>query len=80
MLDETLKIMRHIFDARIDNAIDYSAYIAWTSARDIIEYALANNIECLKEFDYLPTIEDLMAESKRASSQPSNFIARPRFT
>lgn len=68
MSNETLKIMRHIFNARIDNAIDYSAYIAWTSARDIIEYALANNIECLKEFDYLPTLEDLMTESKRANN------------
>ncbi len=55
MPDEILKVLRHIFDARIDNADDYSAYIAWTSARDIVEYALADNLECLKEFDYLPT-------------------------
>ena len=55
MSDEILKVLRHIFDARIDNAEDYSAYIAWTSARDIVEYALADNLECLKEFDYLPT-------------------------
>ena len=58
MSDEILKILRHIFDARIDNAQDDSAYIAWTSARDIVEYALADNIECLREFDYLPTKED----------------------
>lgn len=58
MSEEILKVLRHIFDARIDNADDYSAYIAWTSARDIVEYALANNLECLKEFDYLPTKED----------------------
>ena len=58
MSDEILKVLRHIFDARIDNADDYSAYIAWTSARDIVEYALADNLECLKEFDYLPTKED----------------------
>ena len=55
---EALKMLRHIFDARIDNADDDSAYIAWTSARDIVEYALADNLECLKEFDYLPTKEE----------------------
>lgn len=60
MSEEIIKIMRHIFNARIDNANDYSAYVAWTSARDIVEYALANNIECLKEFDYLPTKEEVM--------------------
>ena len=60
MSEEIVKILRHIFDARIDNANDYSAYIAWTSARDIIEYALAGNIECLNQFDYLPTKEEIM--------------------
>lgn len=60
MSEEIIKIMRHIFNARIDNANDYSAYVAWTSARDIVEYALANNLECLKEFDYLPTKEEVM--------------------
>jgi len=59
MSEEIIKILRHIFNAHIDNANDDSAYIAWTSARDIVEYALANNIECLKEYDYLPTTEDL---------------------
>lgn len=60
MSDEILKILRHIFDARIDNADDYSAYITWTSARDIVEYALADNLECLKEFDYLPTKTEIV--------------------
>lgn len=60
MSEEIIKIMRHIFNARIDNANDYSAYIAWTTARDIVEYALADNIECLKEYDYLPTTEEVM--------------------
>ena len=53
-----VETLRHILDARIDNASDYATYIAWTSARDIFEYALANNFDCLKEFDYLPTVED----------------------
>lgn len=61
MSDEILKILRHIFDARIDNANDYSTYIAWTSARDIVEYALAGNAECLNQFDYLPTKEEVVA-------------------
>lgn len=58
MTNEAIKILRHIFDARIDNAADSSAYTAWTSARDIFEYALADNIECLRQFDYLETKED----------------------
>ena len=70
MSDEILKVLRHIFDARIDNADDYSAYIAWTSARDIIEYALADNLECLKEFDYLPTkTEVVINEFKEVCEQ-----------
>lgn len=32
MTDEALKILRHIFDARIDNSSTGEAYIAWSSA------------------------------------------------
>lgn len=49
--------LRHIFNARIDHC-SFENYIAWTTARDILEYALAGNYECLKEFDYLDTWED----------------------
>ena len=59
MTSETLEILRHIFDARIDNAINNNTLIAWMSARDIVEYALAENVECLREFDYLPTREEV---------------------
>lgn len=59
-----VETLRHILDARIDNASDYTTYIAWTSARDIFEYALANNFDCLKEFDYLPTVEDVDFEKE----------------
>ena len=52
-----VEILRHIFDARIDHC-NAENYIAWTSARDIVEYVLAGNYECLKEFDYLDTKED----------------------
>ena len=55
MTNETLRVLRHIFDARIDHATDVNSYIAWTSARDIVEYALADNLECLAQFDYLET-------------------------
>lgn len=56
---ECVKILRHIFDARIDNAAkNNDAYIAWASAKDIVEYALAGNMDCLKEFDYLMTQEE----------------------
>lgn len=58
MNEEIIATLRHIFDARIDHAKDLSAYQAWCSARDIVEYALAENYDCLKEFDYLPTKEE----------------------
>lgn len=59
---ECLAILRHIMDARIDNASSTEAYISWTSARDIIEYALAGNIDCLRQFDYLMTHEETLRE------------------
>lgn len=55
MDDEIIVTLRHILNARIDNADDASAWIAWTSASDIVEYALAGNLECLRQFDYLKT-------------------------
>lgn len=61
---ECVETLRHILDARIDNASDAASYTAWTSARDIFEYALANNLECLKEFNYLPTVEDVDFEKE----------------
>ena len=58
MTDETLRVLRHIFDARIDNVTNINSYLAWTCARDIVEYALADNLECLAQFDYLETKEE----------------------
>lgn len=54
---EIVDTLRHIFDARIDHC-NAENYIAWTTARDIVEYALANNLECLRQFDYLPTNDE----------------------
>lgn len=53
-----LDMMRHIFDARIDNADSTDEYWAWCSAREVVEYALANNYECLAQYDYLQTQEE----------------------
>lgn len=61
---EIVDTLRHIFDARIDHC-DAENYIAWTTARDIVEYALAGNYECLKEFDYLMTCEDCELEERK---------------
>ena len=47
MTDETLRVLRHIFDARIDHATK------GTSACDIVEYALLDYLECLMQFDDL---------------------------
>ena len=54
---EVVDIMRHIFDARIDNSTD-EAYQVWCTARDIFEYALAGNLEVLVRFDYMQTAEE----------------------
>jgi hypothetical protein len=56
--EKAIEILRHIFDARIDNCIEVNSYTAWTTARDIVEYFLAGNIECLRQFDCLETKED----------------------
>ena len=52
MTNETLRVLRHIFDARINHATN------GTSARDILEYALVDYLECLIQFDYLETEEE----------------------
>ena len=52
MTDETLRVLCHIFDARINHANN------GTSARDIIEYALVDYLECLMQFDDWETEEE----------------------
>ena len=52
MTDETLLVLRHIFDVRIDHATN------GTSARDIVEYALLDYLECLVQFDDLEMEEE----------------------
>ena len=49
MTDETLRVLLHIFDARIDHATN------GTSVRDIMEYVLLDYLECLIQFDDLET-------------------------
>ena len=61
---QVVQTLRHILDARIDNSCNPDEYIAWTSARDIVEYAFANNIECLSQFDYLPINDERNGWSK----------------
>lgn len=60
-----IKRVRHILTARIDNAQTQDAYIAYCNARDIFEYALAENEECLRELDYLLTEEDCKIKRKK---------------
>lgn len=45
MTDETLCVLRRIFDVRINHTTN------GTSARDIVEYALLDYLECLVQFD-----------------------------
>ena len=56
---ETIKIVRHIFQARIDHARTPSAALAYTAALDIFNYAVKDNFECLYQWDYLLTKEDV---------------------
>ena len=49
MTNETLRVLLHIFDARIDHATN------GTSAHNIMEYALLDYLECLMQFDDLET-------------------------
>ena len=55
MTDETLRVLCHIFDVRINHATNADSYTAGTSACDIIEYALLDYLECLVQFDDLET-------------------------
>ena len=52
MTDETLRVLRHIFDVHINHATN------GTSARDIVEYALLDYLECLMQFDDLEMKEE----------------------
>lgn len=55
---KTVDLVRHIFDARIDNATTPSSYLAYCHARTIFKLALAGNIETLNQFDYMKTKEE----------------------
>lgn len=52
MTDETLRVLRRIFDVRINHATN------GTSACDIVEYALLDYLECLMQFDDLEMKEE----------------------
>ena len=58
MTDETLRVLCHIFDARIYHANNADSYTVGTSAHDIIEYALVDYLECLVQFDDWETEEE----------------------
>lgn len=49
MNEKVIETLRHIFDARIDNAESLEVYLTWCEARDIVEYALANNLDTLND-------------------------------
>lgn len=61
MNEETINLVRHIIEARIDtyNEIDTNFFSHWVQMRDIFEYALANNIEALKTYDVFRTDEEI---------------------
>lgn len=58
MTKEATAIMWHILDARIDNSKSLDEYFVLCTIRDCFGYAVADNLECLREFDYLPTAEE----------------------
>lgn len=58
MSDKVIEVLRHILDARVDNASTPYEYTLLCDIRDIVEYALADNLDCLRQFDYLEINED----------------------
>lgn len=65
MTDETLTLVRHIFNSRIDNAVTAQSYVAWTTARDVLEYALVDNVDALKGYDVFLTTEEQYIDERR---------------
>lgn len=58
MTNEAVQILCHIIDARIDNAWNHEVRFALCMIRHAMEWAIADNIECLQELDYLPTLKE----------------------
>lgn len=58
MKEESIKILRHILNARIDNAESRDSCFMWRNVKNLLEYALEDNIEVLRQFDYLLTNEE----------------------
>ena len=52
MTNESIEIIRHILAARVANADD-DTRTTWRSMQTIFEYGVEDNIECLRQFDYL---------------------------
>ena len=62
-MNETIeKILLHILTARVDNAKSSLEYHIWSTCLQIVKYALNEDYECLRQFDYLKTIEDCIKE------------------
>lgn len=54
MKNETIAIVRHILQARIDNAKNEDVSYALRNIATIVEYAIKNDTEALRNFDYMP--------------------------
>lgn len=52
-----IETVRHIFQARMDHYTD-GRKTAYKTALDVFNYAVDENYECLKQFDYLMTNAD----------------------
>lgn len=55
---QAIEILNHIFSARIDNSQSPLLRTTWASVRNIFEYALTDNLECLSQYDYLLTNDE----------------------
>lgn len=61
---QVIKTVRHIFQSRIDHLQTPSAIVAYEDALEVFNRALENNLECLYQWDYLLTKEDVKKNSK----------------
>lgn len=62
MNNEAIRILQHIFNARIDNAANHNEVFFWCLVQDMVRCVLTNNIESLRQYDYLDTKEGKMNE------------------
>ena len=64
---QTAATMLHIIEARLDEAFaedNFPKYSEWFAIKTFVEYLLDDNLECLRQFDHMPTAAEREAERR----------------